>query len=313
MKFKNEPMTLIAFCFTWLICGVTSHAAEPIKPRRVMTWVPPYAVDACEKRLQESFGGKGMKDGITHLGLQFWNPTKGGGLRFVTRFGLKGEVAVAKFRKWGAKHGVRVMLCVYNAQPSGWDWELARSAFATNRTKFVNALVNETVRLKLGGVDIDFEGKEERDGSKPAFVHFVAELSNRLHAKGKELTVDSFAYKWNAPNQTWWPDLLPYVDGLNVMGYAETGSESKGWKSYQFMKSAAKGHASKLLLGMPGRLGEWQNVSVMKHLQWLQRDGSMGLAIWDARLQGEAWRKREVWELLAEIKTRSRSGMTGKK
>ena len=51
-----------------------------------MTWVPPYAVSACQQRLNESFDGAGMKDGLTHLGLQFWNPTATGGVELVTRF-----------------------------------------------------------------------------------------------------------------------------------------------------------------------------------------------------------------------------------
>ncbi len=44
----------------------------------VMTWVPPYAVGRCQTRLNESFDGTGMKDALTHLGLQFWQPTKDG-------------------------------------------------------------------------------------------------------------------------------------------------------------------------------------------------------------------------------------------
>ena len=38
-----------------------------------MTWVPPYAVSQCQARLTEPFGSRGMKDALTHLGLQFWN------------------------------------------------------------------------------------------------------------------------------------------------------------------------------------------------------------------------------------------------
>lgn len=295
-----KPALLILCLFALGVAGL--QAEEPAAVRRVMTWVPPYAVDDCEKRLNESFAGVGMKDGITHLGLQFWTPTGKGGLQSVNRFGLQPE-AVSGFRKWGDKHGVRVLLCVYNAGSSGWNWDLARSAFETNRTQFVKALVNETRRLKLDGVDIDFEGKEEDDGSKAPFVRFVAELSKGLHAHGKELSVDSFAHKWNAPNQTWWTALLPHVDGLIVMGYSETGAGAKGWRSYQFVKSAAGEHAAKLLLGMPGHSGKWQDAAADKHLQWVLNDGSVGLAIWDARLRDAAWRTRKTWQTIRRIKT----------
>ncbi len=119
-----------------------------------------------------------------------------------------------------------------------------------NRKKFIQALVSETVRLKLGGVDIDFEGKGKCEDDKKAFVKFIMELSIALKAKGKELTVDSFAYKWNAPNQGWWKLLLPYVDALHVMGYSETGSKSTSWRSYDFLKAAAGKYSSKLLIGV---------------------------------------------------------------
>jgi len=305
----SKPLLLSLLVSVLSVLSInTTLATEPSPGRRVMTWVPPYAVADCEKRLNESFDGVGLKDGITHLSLQFWNPTKNGGLQFVTRFGLKGEATVPKFRKWGTKHGVRVMLCVYNAKSSGWDWNLARFAFETNRTKFVKALVDETLRLKLDGIDIDFEGKEERDGSQAPFIRFVAELSSRLHAAGKELSVDSFAYKWNAPNQTWWPELLPHVDGLIVMGYSETGAGAERWRSYDFVKSAAGNHASKILLGMPGHKGKWQNSSVTKHLQWVLNEDSVGVAIWDARLRDSAWRTKATWETIKRIKTGTKPG-----
>jgi len=44
-----------------------------------MTWVPPYATSMyAGHRLDESFGGTGMKDGLTQIGLQFWRPSSKG-------------------------------------------------------------------------------------------------------------------------------------------------------------------------------------------------------------------------------------------
>ena len=59
----------------------------------------------------------------------------------------------------GRTHNVRLLLCVYNGYKDGWNWELAKNAFVTHRKQFIAALVSETVRLQLDGVDIDFEGK----------------------------------------------------------------------------------------------------------------------------------------------------------
>ena len=293
----------LALVFTLLPTGAVCAEQPGRGPgRRVTTWVPPYAVGACKQRLNESFDGVGIKDGITHLGLQFWNPTKTGGVELVKRFREKiNEQTVAEFRQWAHTHGIKVMLCVYNATPSGWDWELARSAFDNHRTQFIDALVKETLRLQLDGVDIDLEGKGPQDASRVPFIRFIRELSARLGAQGKELTLDTFAHKWNAPNQRWWPALLPHVDGLHVMGYSETGAGADGWRSYNFIKAAAVEHAGKLQIGMPGDVAAWQGAPVSKHLQWIANDPKVGLAIWDTQLKHPTWRTKQTWQTIAEI------------
>jgi hypothetical protein len=194
------------------------------------------------------------------------------------------------------------MLCVYNGTPSGWDWELARSAFDTHRAEFTEALAKETVRLQLDGVDIDLEGKGDLEGSKDAFVRFIKELSGRLHKEGKELSVDTFAYKWHAPRQSWWPELLPHIDALNVMGYSETGSTAEEWRSYDSIKAAAGSHSSKLLMGMSSNAAQWQESPLSEHLRWVIEDESVGLAIWDARLPDSSWRTKQTWSAIAKIR-----------
>ncbi len=284
-------------------CQLGSGTAQELKKEaRVMTWVPPYAVDTCRKRLDQSFDGVGMKDGLTHLGLQFWRPTKDGGLKLVEGFKPIAESTISHFQRWGQAHGVRTMLCVYNGTAEGWDWELAKTAFDTHRERLVEALVFETVRLKLDGVDIDFEGSGKLEGDREAFIQFIKELSERLHAEGKELTVDTFAYKWHAPNQRWWADLLPHIDGLHVMGYSETGVGAADWRSYDFIKAAAGDHSSKLLLGVASNAGVWQKKPASEHLAWIYEDASVGLAIWDVQLKGAAWRSKEMWQTVAKIK-----------
>ena len=288
--------------FLLLMSGVL-HAEKTSPDHRVMTWVPPYAINECQKRLNQSFKDVGMKNGLTHLALQFWNPTETGGLELVARFQKIDDPKIAGFRKWGKTHGVRVMLCVYNGTSAGWDWNLATSAFETHRAKFVDSIINEVLRLKLDGVDIDFEGKGKLDESKQAFLQFIKALSDRLHAEGKELTVNSFAYKWHAPNQTWWSELLPHVDGLQVMGYAETGAGATEWRSYESLKAAAGKYPSKLLIGMPSHVAEWQGKSAKQHLEWIVADGSVGMALWDAQLKSTLWRKSEVWKTIAKIQS----------
>src|SRR6185436_16064297 len=67
----------------------------------VMTWVPPYAVARAQGRLGESFGGTGMKDALTHLGLQFWTPTREGGLARAGRSNEVNDAVIGALRDWG--------------------------------------------------------------------------------------------------------------------------------------------------------------------------------------------------------------------
>lgn len=278
--------------------GIKQHA----KITRVMTWVPPYATAKCKDRLDESFKGVGMKDGLTHLGLQFWRPTKKGQIELVDNFKPIDDSTINNFRKWGNAHHVRVLLCIYNVTQKGWNWNLAKNAFGHNQRQFIEVLVSETIRLQLDGVDLDFEGTGEGEKDKQAFLDFIKKLALALKAKGKELTINSFAYNWNAPNQGWWKMLLPYVDALHVMGYTQTGSKSSGWKSYDFIKSAAGKFSHKLLIGVPSHTNNWENGSVDEHLQWIANDSSVGLAIWDAQLKDPEWRTEKIWQMISSIR-----------
>lgn len=266
-----------------------------------MTWVPHYAVGKGKARLAELLDGVGMKDALTHLGLQFWVPTGDGG---ITRIGRPAETTddqIEELREWGHANGVRVLLCIYNGGKT-WDWPLARAGFATHTEKFIEALLTEVNRLNLDGVDVDLEGIGSFDADKEAFVSFIRALSVRLHADGKHLTVDTFSYKWNAPNQTWWPELLPLVDGLTSMGYEQLGSQELDWRGYAFQKSAAGRYASKLMIGLPSHVGKWRDGSAMEHLQWLRDNGETGVSFWDAQISDEAWRTAEVWRTLEMIR-----------
>ena len=278
-----------------IVCG------EEQTNRKVMTWVPPYAIDASLKTLNNNFDGARPQASLTHLGLQFWTPTKAGGVVRTTKYSDISDPQIAAFKDWGKQHNIRILLCVYNEAAS---WNLTRSAFETHRKKFIESLVKETLRLKLDGIDVDLEGTGAQESSQAAFVLFIKELASRLHQHDKVLTVDSFAYKWNAPNRNWWSRLLPHVDGLNVMGYHETGANAADWRSYASIKEAAGTHLSKVLIGMPSHKSAWQGSSAIEHLNWVVDNPDLGLAIWDAQLRNQTWRTKEVWEAISKIRGR---------
>ena len=77
VKWLVPVAMLSALALSGCLGGSPHHPAQRSAPtqRLVMTWVAPYAVTASKARLNESFDGIGMKDGLTDLALQFWEPT----------------------------------------------------------------------------------------------------------------------------------------------------------------------------------------------------------------------------------------------
>ncbi|MCW3058221.1 MAG: hypothetical protein JWQ02_42, partial [Capsulimonas sp.] len=187
-----------------------AHAAPDAKfsayKHPVAIWVPPYAIAESKTALMSTYSDAGPQNAITHLDLQFWTPTIDGGVAYATNPGVN-DAVVTDLRDWGHAHGIRVMLCVYNGAVK-WDWPLARAAFADHKDDFVKNLANEMERLGLDGIDIDLEGPEETDKDKTVYLAFITDLSKELRKRKKHLTVDTFSYVWNAPNQNWWPDLF---------------------------------------------------------------------------------------------------------
>jgi hypothetical protein len=283
-----------------LVTSAPCAAEFPEYAHPVMTWVPPYGVAKAKARLKESSGGVGMQDALTHLALQFWAPTASGGVERVRKYGELSDATIIELREWGHARGIRVLLCVFNGVEK-WDWPLARAAFADHAVAFAEALIAEAKRLDLDGLDVDLEGNGSFDSDKDAFVRFVRELSTRAHAADMHVTVDSFADIWNAPSKSWWKDLFPHVDALTSMGYEETGAKGAGWRAYSAQKAAAGENAAKFLLGVPASKNEWQHSKALEQLSAV-RDTGVGAALWDAQLEAPAWRTRDVWTTLREIR-----------
>jgi len=265
-----------------------------------MTWIPPYDVAKCRARLRQDVDGLGPKDAITHLGLQFWVPTREGGVAKAPRYQID-DAAIAEIRDWAHHNHIRVLLCIYNYVDK-WDWPLAQAAFADHCEEFAQALVAEMERLELDGIDIDLEGNGNFKASKEPFLAFIRDLSGRVHALHKQLTVDSFADTWNAPNQTWWPELFPLLDAVNSMGYEYIGVHAAEWRAYAAQKAAAGEDASKLLIGVPGAKDKWLGNTTAEHMEWILNDGQVGISIWDATFSTPYWRTAEAWKGLAKMR-----------
>lgn len=301
-------LVLKVFVFLPLLTGFMQPAAAR---NEIISWVPPYAISPSQAAVQADFGACDAKDGLTRIGLQFWTPNWDGTIKYADHeWYTPTDADVGWWRSWCTSNNIQCLLTIYNNTGS-WDWNLARSAFAGNRQTFVNELVSEMERLSLDGIDIDLEGIGNLDDDRAAFDLFIQELSAELKHRGKVLTIDSFHYIWNAPNQSWWPDWLGEVDNIHAMGYEDLYEGGSGYQKYSFQQNTgtAAGYAGNaVLMGMPSYVSSWgvssgRGTSALAHVREVRNDlfsGATGIAIWD--LQLSAWQDSDLWCEIAELK-----------
>jgi len=269
----------------------------------IMSWVPPYAIAEARVAADADFGLCDARDALTRLGLQFWTPNTDGTIGYADHeWYIPTDGDVAWWRSWCTTNDVECLLTIYNNTGS-WDWGLARAAFADNRATFILALVSEMERHGLDGIDLDLEGIGSLDADRMAFAAFVSELSGELRSRGKILTIDSFHYIWNAPNQGWWPDWIGQIDNIHSMGYDDLYEGGSTYQPYSFQQStgiAAGYPADFVMMGMPSWLGSWgtssgRGTAAAAHVQEIRLDlpEPTGIAIWD--LQLSAWMDSDLW------------------
>ncbi len=139
------------------------------------------------------------------------------------------------------------------------------------RARHVDAIVAFATEGEYDGIDLDYEqfafadGKDTWPTTRPNWVAFVGELSARLHADGRELTVSiPPVYDAGQSDESgyWVYDyaaIAPLVDHIRVMAYdysnastAEGAVAPLDWVDRLIAgTSAAAGDPSKLILGVP--------------------------------------------------------------
>lgn len=327
-------MKKISAILAWpLLLAPAAHAAGETNTPEVIGWVPPYALEA------SAFGVNAnpkIGKALTHLGLQFWNPSADGTgvvLAPVDKSGKQVEPdSVARFRDWAQARGIKVLLTVYNnSQVIGkWDWDLARRAFQDQRHVFVDALVAEMDKYKLDGIDVDLEGDSDHENDRAAYADFIKELSGVLHAKHKLLTVDTFHSPCaNAPNMSWWTDWAGKADAIHSMGYQDLYEESEdsftpsgkpicengahvfkySWQLQYGLKSGYR--IDQIVLGMPTWIDKWgkqgKETDTVAHIKSVQQLGG-GIALWDMQLGAPGWKTDATWDAIIALRQHPGSG-----
>lgn len=308
--------------------SATNSVAKPAA--HIMSWVPPYNLDASKQALLHRAGDITADQWLTRMGLQFWVPTETGGVRYVTHEQPMHDSITTWYRNWAKERGVKVLLTIYNHDGKRWNWENARAAFKDNQDIFVKNLVAEMDRHNLDGIDLDLEGNGSLEDDRAAFASFVNKLSVQLKARNKLLTIDSFHSPcFNAPHMGWWKDWQGKVDAIHSMGYGdlyegstesftpEGGTEAcaSGESLFRFSWQVNWGKAqgfepAQILLGLPGGRYEWGKgglgTTLPDHLNEVRAvDG--GICIWDipATLGGRRdsrWGSEEAWAALKRFR-----------
>ena len=292
---------------------------------RVVGWVAPYAAPQSAAALDAD---PRIGRTLTHIGLQFWNPSADGKRVVLAPHDASGTPLdaawVAHFRDWARARNIAVLLTVYNnSQVLGqWDWALARRAFKDHRRRFIRVLVREMDRWQLDGIDLDLEGSGALDADRADYARFVRELAAVLHKRGKQLTVDSFHSPChNAPNMAWWQDWRGAVDAIHVMGYQDLDEASEerfvppgrppcagGAAIFRYSWQLGYGlragyRVDQIVLGVPTWVDTWgvRGAPVITHLDSVRALGA-GVALWDLQLSAPAWRRSATWDALLELR-----------
>lgn len=307
-----------------------------LKANTVMTWVPTYGIQTCYEHLTDPNKDGWFKNGLTHIGLQWWVPYDNGDVGFITKYSYKGlgdlSDDVKKYVAWGKENSVKMLLCFSNSRDNGFDWEIARKVYIENPDTTVSNLMRIVNQFDLDGVDIDFESGDY-DNEKVQFISFIEKLSNVLHENGKELSIDLHSTPcYLYPGPTWANDLAPYVDFMNVMGYEDRYEGNEETFSYcpndptqagkpvfkysythDYFTNVKQVEESKVNIGIPsynsdeGNGGYWGGVSVTDNIKIIsEKCPNMGLAIWDLRLTAEGlWLESETWKMIGDIKKKN--------
>ena len=161
---------------------------------------------------------------LTHVIFSFAHPTKEG------EFMLTGDQALQNLRTIvsnGKKNNTKVMLAVggWFHMNGGESYDYFKAAIANpdSRIKLADELASFADRENLDGIDIDFEHPHSEEDAQ-YLAAFAKELSDRLHPRGKELSIAVYA-KIHAVTLTetnfvkYEPSMFQNVDHVNIMAY----------------------------------------------------------------------------------------------
>jgi spore germination protein YaaH len=201
---------------------VPAQAADEPPPRKIVTgWMPYWSTaDSIDSVVAN-------KDLFSEVSPFWYSVTWTGSTSAITQQVSASSKTLALSELRAA--GVQIVPALTDGMPAGRMAKVLKNT--SQRAKLVSRLVDLAVSNNFHGIDLDFEKFAFSDGraswptTRPAWVSFIASLSNALHAKGKMLAVTTPPI-YNAARAStsgyWvydWAGISRYVDRLRIMTY----------------------------------------------------------------------------------------------
>jgi len=177
---------------------------------------------------------------------------------------LNSNVNAALVTEMKAK-GIDIIPLVHNQ----FDKELTSKflADAKAQDRFIQALIDSLITIKVKGLNLDFENVAASD--RNAFTSFVEKLTNAAHAKKLTVSIDLMRgdVRWNHQTAYDHEAIGRIVDTVIIMAYDEhwTGSDTAGsvggidWVEEGIKQYLEYGiPRNKLILGIPFYSREWR-------------------------------------------------------
>jgi GH18 family chitinase len=176
-----------------------------------------------------------------------------------------------------AHPGTKAIIAIGGAGNDNWGY----ACNSTNRTQFVQNLLNFATSNGFDGIDLDIEDGPWSAQTPPvaAMNACIIAISNAAHAAGLWLSGDVIT-NWQGP---WWAPTAAYVDQYNLMTYGETVSQVQA----DVQTTISQGlPAAKFVIGVDvdnsDGSGFWPPGGCAQFATYAKNASLMGSFVWDA-------------------------------
>jgi HAD superfamily hydrolase (TIGR01509 family) len=256
---------LVAVLVAVIVAAIAGSGDDALPPRQpgpldVQAWTPYWALDTALPDLE-------TRANTIHQLSPFWFRTTG-----VDTIEVEAQTPTdqaTQFIETARRHQVPLVASILDGTKAGVMAGIL--ADPAQRTRHVDALARFAADGEYAGLDIDYEqfafadGRDTWAATRPNWVAFIEELSQRLHDDGRTLTVSiPPVYDGGQTDDSgyWVYDyaaITPLVDTIRVMAYdysVLSGGPGpiapRGWVQGVIRATAeVSGDASKLVLGIP--------------------------------------------------------------